>query len=497
MLSKLARLSLIVVALSCAAATDPRYDHIQVRLTSSIGSYSPAGTAFQARVIGPVLPTEPALARGTIIHGVVRATRSVGMGFRRERAFLELGLNRCETPHGGEDVPCALELVAIDNGRETVRRGNTIVGILAASHLYSSFNGVWYRPSQGLARRGIFGLTGTAGAVQSRLLPTPLGAGIVLTSKLALLRMPDPEIRLPAGTELILRVRSASPSRQANSPLVPTSSGTYAGLSDLPSAVTRQNGAPVRDVMHLAFVGEAAEIASAFKAAGWFPADPDNARAVGRVYAAYASMTTYERAPVSPLLYDNRLPDLVFQKSLNSISKRHHIRIWQEPAPGAPIFLAAATHDVGIAVRWNRMLPTHEVDPEIDNERTKVINDLLDAGCVAGIDTVDRPEISRQMTGKGQSNTDGRLLIVTLQPCTAPSQARSPEIELQHGMIKRAVRRTVLETRYYFTRGNAFYWMFRGIRSGVRLTATRRANPATPDDACGSKGLDQAQTGAQ
>ena len=39
---------------------------------------------------------------------------------------------------------------------------------------------------------------------------------------------------------------------------------------------------------------------------------------------------------------EGRLPDLVFQKSFNTLAKRHHVRLWQVEVPGGTAWVGAA-----------------------------------------------------------------------------------------------------------------------------------------------------------
>ncbi len=60
-------------------------------------------------------------------------------------------------------------------------------------------------------------------------------------------------------------------------------------------------------------------------------------------------MSGYSTAPVSTLLYQDAEPTVVFQKSFNTIAKRHHIRIWRAgDFEGNEVWLGAATHDAGV-----------------------------------------------------------------------------------------------------------------------------------------------------
>src|SRR5207302_1549854 len=97
----------------------------------------------------------------------------------------------------------------------------------------------------------------------------------------------------------------------------------------------------------------------------------------------------------SKMLYQQAEPDVVFQKSLNTITKRHHIRIWQVGEfDGNEIWLAAASHDFGVAFRAASMTITHKIDLRTDLERRKVINDIRFAGCAGQVSLLDRNEES-------------------------------------------------------------------------------------------------------
>jgi hypothetical protein len=176
----------------------------QARLLHPVASYSRPGTPFDVKILGPVLPPEGwTLPAGTVIRGYVRRAKTIGLGLRRERSMLELAFRACELP-AGEVVECATKLVSVDNARETVKKDGRIEGILAAAHPHVWLNGLWYRPTTEFFRRSPMGLTGAGGMLQSRFMPTPAGAALIIGLRFALLRLPDPEIMLPAGTDFIL-----------------------------------------------------------------------------------------------------------------------------------------------------------------------------------------------------------------------------------------------------------------------------------------------------
>lgn len=450
-------LKFALLALAVAAA-EPVSQELLLRLTSPISSRSKPGTRFDAVVTGCAhAPCDGALPAGTTLHGFLREVLPVGFGVRRERATVALTFESCLSP-GGASLPCRAKLQAIDNARETVTRGNRIHGILAANHPHSLLGGVWLRPTSALLPRAAAGVTGAGHMIYAGVSPHPIVGGAVMAARLAATRLPDPEIYLPAGTEFIVRV-TAEP--QESPVASPPSDRTPSWLADIPVNITLPDGALATDIINFAFRGTRAEVEAAFLGAGWSPADPLNAHTFARTYHAVSAMSAYPNAPVSPLRYQGRLPGLVFQKSLNSMAKRHHIRLWEMDSPDGPVWLGAATHDIGIAFDWKRLSLTHRIDHAIDGERDKLLADLRFAACVSDTQRLARPGLEEHSS---HITTDGALYLLRPQNCASPAVPAT--LTHPHTALGKAfVRRTILETRHYLSRNNGYYWAYRGLRS--------------------------------
>jgi hypothetical protein len=129
-------------------------------------------------------------------------------------------------------------------------------------------------------------------------------------------------------------------------------------------------------------------------------------------------MRGYKEAPVSILTLEGRPPDLVFQKSTNTFAKRHHMRLWRtrQSWTDKPVWVAAATHDVGIDFSQESSTFIHRIDPRIDRERAKIVSDLLFTGRVRSLALVERPEVPRRTTNATGDDmiTDGRMAVVVL-----------------------------------------------------------------------------------
>jgi hypothetical protein len=144
--------------------------------------------------------------------------------------------------------------------------------------------------------------------------------------------------------------------------------------------------------------------------------------------------TGYTSAPVSLLMIDGKPPDLIFQKSLDTFAKRHHIRIWKLPDTyeGHDIWIGAATHDIAISTEKKGTKWSHRIDPHIDREREWIETDLLYKGTATSYALVDRPHVPKKTANATGDEllTDGRVSIVELGP-TKPNILNPPSPVLQ------------------------------------------------------------------
>ncbi len=155
----------------------------------------------------------------------------------------------------------------------------------------------------------------------------------------------------PTGTDMQIQIVRPSMLKQKES---------WAGWKQLPvDDQLRQiaTTAPLRtatsanapsDPTNLLFLGGRKQLLAAFGEAGWFEADDINVKSALKAAQATVRQTGYSSAPVSLLLSDNRPPDLVFQKSLDTFAKRHHVRVWKltKTYDGQEVWVAAATVDL-------------------------------------------------------------------------------------------------------------------------------------------------------
>jgi hypothetical protein len=442
---------------------------LEIRLRDGVSSYgAKRGEALHAVLIAPVQQGgRDLLPAGVDVYGSVVSVKRVGLGIIRERARLRVRFDTVVTAVGS---PLAMDsqVVEVENSREQVLADGTIVGIRATDS---------------------YGHQAT-GMVSSAAAVDPLLTLFAFAGASSVLRFPEAEIRYPAGTELQLkllqplRVPQITPdpsSHVARTDAEQQSLSLY--VNELPIRTRTKNRNIPSDLTNLVFLGTRTQLLLAFASAGWTPAAKRDPATEYETVRALAEGRGYAEAPVSLLLLDRKRPALAFEKTLNTISKRHHLRVWQiaNGWNGQTVWTAAATHDIGLGFS-SKKTPIHRIDREIDKERAKVVNDLLFTGCVDGLDMVDRPKVPRVTYNATGDHlfTDGRVAVLRLKDCVEPragetSRGTNPTASTGN-ILNRGVRQFDLTTRNSLLRDNVAWQAYRGGRIVWKMTHHRSAS---------------------
>ena len=349
------------------------------------------------------------IAPGTKINGTVLFAQKAPDKYWRPRLVLDFS----NIVHkDGKTSALYARVIDVDNARETVRN-NEILGIIqphagtkmaitmAAASAINPIAGYTIKAIQ-----GVYGLS---------------------------IRR---EILFPAGTDIQIQIVRPSRLREKAKwtgwPQLPLTPELQAIVSHAPARTHAKDGTP-SDPTNLLFIGSREELDSAFNEARWFEADPLTIGSAIKTAQATMRQAGYSSAPVSSLTIDNRPPDLVFQKSLDTFAKRHHLRIWKLPTPyqGRDVWVGAATHDISVdkaraGTKWS-----HRIDPHIDRERDWVESDLLFAGTGIGYADVKRPEalrVTKNATGD-QIVTDGVMTVVAVRASKSLAPGTDPALQ--------------------------------------------------------------------
>jgi hypothetical protein len=350
------------------------------------------------------------IAPGTKAQATVLFAQKAPHKYSRPRLVLDFS----NIVHAdGTRSPLYARVLDVDNARETVRN-NEILGIVQP---HASTKG-------SIALAGLSMVNPIAGYTIK---------GVSAVYGLSIRR----EILFPAGTDLQIQVVRPSMLRTRDNwsgwPVLPVDTKLKALVASTPLRVYTKDNKP-SDLTNLMFIGSQQQLVAAFQEAGWFEADSLSMGSAAKSIQATLRGSGYTNAPVSLLTINGKPPDLVFQKSLDTFAKRHHIRIWKEPGTyqGRDVWIGAATHDIAISTARKNTKWSHRIDPHIDREREWIETDFLYAGTATSYALVDRPHAPKKTANATGDEllTDGQISILELG-ATKPNILNPPSPVLQ------------------------------------------------------------------
>jgi len=431
----------------------PAGKKFSVRLIDELSSRrTHEGATVRALSITPVVVEgEILIPAGSELEGKVVQADSVGWGFKHERASLTVDWTKVKLVDGRE-LALTVRMFQVENAQEAVKENGQIKGIRSTGTPgYTAENGV-------LTFAGI----------------DPVAYVFAESAGSGVLGFAEPEILYNAGTEMVLENERPLLTSQAYAPTVMPAAVNDAQRTELQSFVktlpfrtaTKGSNKP-SDVTNLVFVGSSEAVDRAFTAAGWLPTDELTANSTFKTIKTVSGNSTYTQAPMSVLLLDEQPPLFALSKTTNTFASRHHIRVFltTKTWDGQTVMTASSTQDIGIAFSKKQKTFIHVIDEHIDNERAKVVNDLVFTGCVNSLDMVARPWVPRDAYNSTGDRllTDGQAAVLVMNDCKNPRTtphtiAKPPE------RTERIVRDTSLTIRNGLYRGNFIYM---GIAGGI------------------------------
>ena len=384
--------------------TIPAGTEIQLRLTNEVSSDKPSGQPVSAVVIAPVVVNgSVAIGFGATLSGTTadaHANQPAANGSTEKPATLRIEVTKIHDKSGqSKTISCVLE--GVDNARESIDQSGLITGI-TASQTFSS-----------LADKGVANVASKYEEF-----------GQILSAiKTSTVKEADPSIDYKPGVEFTIKLTKAlawTPPKDANLPATITPLDALSALvNQQPYRTVALQLSTPSDITNLMFIGTKDAIESALKEAGWLAADPLGRTSTFRTAQAIIESRGYAEAPMSVLTLNGKPPDMIFEKQNNTFAARHHMRVWQmaQTFNGKPVFVASSTHDTKIYFSKTTKSITHGIDPNIDKERTKVVNDMLFTGRVQATALIDRPNIPKGISNAtgDQLQTDNKMAVVELK----------------------------------------------------------------------------------
>jgi len=196
--------------------------------------------------------------------------------------------------------------------------------------------------------------------------------------------------------------------------------GLHTALQALPCCTTDKTAGRRGDPLNLVMVGEERDLLAALVRGGWDFTDALDARSTERMVSAFALRGSYRNAPVSSLYFEGRAQDFAMQRARRTVSQRNHLRLWLTPlrVDGQPVWVGQISRDIGVRLtRQSPTFTTHAIDPDVDEARDYLLEDLLQSGAVrryglaggVGAASVEHPRTN--LTGDPYY-TDGLRLVV-------------------------------------------------------------------------------------
>ena len=192
-------------------------------------------------------------------------------------------------------------------------------------------------------------------------------------------------------------------------------------LAAAPQATTNSRGRRSGDPVNLAVVGDFPTVLGAF-GARWDETEVISMATCWKTARAFLTGAEYRYSPVSGLFLFGRSQDFALQRIRSSINERLHLRLWATPLQyqGQRVWIGQISRDIGVRLTWRTWnLTTHRIDPDVDEARDYVVEDLMHvdrlemAGYVDGVGPCGRATPRRNLTGDPYY-TDGKRAVVFL-----------------------------------------------------------------------------------
>ena len=164
-----------------------------------------------------------------------------------------------------------------------------------------------------------------------------------------------------------------------------------ARLQEMPRATTNAKELRQGDPVNLVVIGSFDTLLGAF-AARWDACEVITLETCWKTFSAFLLGSDYRYSPVSALHLFGRSQDVALQRTRRSINERLHLRLWLTPLllGDQPVWVGQVSRDIGVRFTprtWN--LTTHRIDPDVDEARDYVIEDLLQAERIDAAGYVD------------------------------------------------------------------------------------------------------------
>lgn len=187
------------------------------------------------------------------------------------------------------------------------------------------------------------------------------------------------------------------------------------------------------DPLNFTLVGDSQLLLSAMVQRGWDLTERIHGGSIWKTTKSFLVGSSYRYSPVSSLYALERPQDLALQKARGNIHQRNHLRLWRAPVlcEGEPVWLGQISRDIGVRFTFKSpTLTTHKIDPDVDEARDYLLQDMIfsqrlaEFGYVRAMEPHTIADPGHNLTGD-PFITDGlRLVMFFHQPMTPMHKVR-------------------------------------------------------------------------
>jgi LssY-like putative type I secretion system component LssY len=199
-------------------------------------------------------------------------------------------------------------------------------------------------------------------------------------------------------------------------------------LARYPCCTTNSDASRDGDPLNLVIVESERDPIIPFIARDWHLTQKLNVASMIETARAFIFRDEYPTSPVSPLYVFGRREDVALQKARSTINERIHARLWLSPYTfeSRRVWIGQVSRDIGVRLTdqtWN--LTTHKIGPDVDFDRSYLLQDLLMSGLVErygfvdGVGAAPASAPRTNLTGDPYY-TDGLRVVVFLSNQTNP-----------------------------------------------------------------------------
>jgi LssY C-terminus len=162
--------------------------------------------------------------------------------------------------------------------------------------------------------------------------------------------------------------------------------GLRQALEQLPCCTLGPDLKTPGDPLNLVAIGSGLQTFIPFVRSGWDPTETLSGSSVWRTIASSLFSDRYRTSPISPLFVSARPQNIALQKARATVDERNHLRFWLTPLryQGMDVWIGQISRDIGVRLS-SKTFVTHKIDPDVDDARYYLVQDLARSGGLAKV----------------------------------------------------------------------------------------------------------------